>query len=135
MTIFPENILNQETLTIDSIIAKMSYFFEQTHLYHLQTYSHSEHKALNELYDALLDFKDEIAEKLMGYSGRRIRAYKIEPLQDYIEGASTKLTLDIIAFAKKLESFGASNNMPDINNIAQSLSGTAAKSKFLLSMK
>lgn len=135
MAIFPENILNQETLTIDNIIAKMSYFFEQTHLYHLQTYSHAEHKALNELYDGLLDFKDEIAEKLMGYSGRRIKAYKIEPLQEYADGCSIKLTSDIIAFAKKLETFGTMNDMPDINNIAQSLSGLASQKKYLLTMR
>lgn len=135
MAIFPEELLNKDVLTIDNVVAKMSYFFEQTHLYHLQTFSHSEHKALNELYDSLLDFKDEIAEKLMGYSGKRIKAYRIEPLLEYSEGCSIKLVSDIILFAKKLELFGTVNNMPDINNIAQSLSGTAAQKKYLLTLK
>jgi hypothetical protein len=35
---------------------------------------------------------------------------------------------------KKLEEFGASNNMPDIENMAQSFSGEAAKIKYRLTL-
>jgi len=31
--------------------------------------------------------------------------------------------------------YGATNNMPDIENVAQSLSGTAAKTKYLLTFE
>jgi len=37
-------------------------------------------------------------------------------------------------FAKQLQTYGASMNMPDIENVAQSLSGTAAKTKYLLTL-
>jgi len=45
-----------------------------------------------------------------------------------------QVATEVIAFAKQLENYGASNNMPDIENIAQSLSGSAAQIKYLLTL-
>jgi hypothetical protein len=41
---------------------------------------------------------------------------------------------ELISFAKQLEEFGKENNMPDIENVAQSLSGEAAQTKYRLTL-
>jgi hypothetical protein len=55
-------------------------------------------------------------------------------LKDYGLGVAEQVVSELISFAKQLENYGASNNMPDIENIAQSLSGEAAKTKYLLTL-
>ena len=109
----------------------MSYFFEQIHLLHLQTPSHAEHSALN-FWDYVVDAKDEILEKLMGYESRKIKSYKINPLMDYTPGAPSKVVGEVKDFAKQLESWADSKGYGDISNLAQSLSGEAAKTLYLL---
>ena len=71
----------------------------------------------------------------MGYNGG-IRAKIGNPgqLKDYAPGVSEGVVAELISFAKQLQNYGASNNMPDIENVAQALSGTAAKTKYLLTL-
>jgi hypothetical protein len=86
------------------------------------------------LYDAVFDLKDEIIEKIMGYAGTRAKIGAPGALKDYSPGVSTQVVTELMTFAKQLQNYGASNNMPDIENVAQSLSGTAAKTKYLLTL-
>lgn len=132
-SLFPQDMIISSggELTIETVAAKMSYFFEQIHLLHLQTPSHAEHSALN-FWDYVVDAKDEILEKLMGYEGRKIKAYKIDALTDYVPGAPSKVVGDVKTFAKQLQNFGDAKGYGDISNIAQSLSGEAAKTLYLL---
>jgi hypothetical protein len=132
-SLFPQDMIISSggELTIETVAAKMSYFFEQIHLLHLQTPSHAEHSALN-FWDYVVDAKDEILEKLMGYEGRKIKAYKIDALTDYVPGAPSKVVGDVKTFAKQLQSFGDAKGYGDISNIAQALSGEAAKTLYLL---
>lgn len=134
-SLFPEEMMEGKgasSLTLETIAGKLTYFHEQLHLLHWQTSSYAEHVALGGLYDYVQDVKDEIVEKIMGYTGKKPRAFKIEPLADNADCRGVVSSL--IAFAKQLEEFGESNNMPDIENISQSLSGEAAKVKFLLTL-
>lgn len=135
-SLFPEDMLSNATsaLTLDSIKAKLSYFELQSHEYHWQTTSLAEHLALGDLYDLVFDLKDEIVEKIMGYTGTRVKATKVEEIKNYSAGAPNQLVAAIITFAKQLEEYGEENNMPDIENIAQSLSGDAAKIKYRLTL-
>jgi len=120
------------SLTLDSVAAKLSFFYEQTHLLHWQTTSYAEHVALGSFYDKLVDFKDEIVEKLMGYTGTRVKAFKIEALSNAAD--AKQLVQDVATFAKDLEEWAEENNYPDVENIAQSLSGEAAKTLYLLTL-
>lgn len=135
-SLFPEEMMENagNSLTLETIGAKLSYFYEQLHLLHFQTTSYAEHQALGIIYDKVGDFQDEITEKIMGYSGRRIKAYKIDALKDYSPGAPVQTVKDLVSFAKALEEFGEANNMPDIENVAQSLSGEAAQTLYRLSL-
>jgi len=136
-SLFPEEMMESKSLnalTLETISGKISYFYEQLHLLHWQTTSFAEHEALGKLYDKVGDFQDEIVEKIMGYSGRRIKAFRIDVLKDYDSSMPNKVVKDLISFAKELEEFGESNNMPDIENVAQSLSGEAAQTIYRLTL-
>ena len=134
-SLFPEELMESKgssSLTLETIAGKLTYFHEQLHLLHWQTSSYAEHQALGGLYDYVHDVKDEIVEKIMGYTGKKPRAFKVEPLSD--STTSSSVVASLISFASQLEEFGEANNMPDIENISQSLSGEAAKTKFLLTL-
>ncbi len=133
-SLFPQEMLSKATdseLSLESIAAKLTYFHEQLHLTHWQTTSYAEHQATGALYDYVHDFKDGLIEKLMGYTGKRPGAYRIEPLTDC---TAEKCTSDIMAFASSLKMYGEKNSYHDVCNLADSLSGEAAKTKYLLTL-
>jgi DNA-binding ferritin-like protein len=136
-SLFPEKMISTASgdLSPDTIATKLTYFELQLHNLHWGTRSYAEHQALGGLYDSVFDLKDEIVEKIMGYNnGMRAKIGNPGQLKDYAPGVSDAVVSELISFAKQLENYGASNNMPDIENIAQSLSGTAAKTKYLLTL-
>ncbi len=133
-SLFPQEMLSKATdseLSLESIAAKLTYFHEQLHLTHWQTTSYAEHQATGALYDYVHDFKDGLIEKLMGYTGKRPGAYKIEPLTDC---TAQQCVSDIMAFASSLKMYGEKNSYHDVCNLADSLSGEAAKTKYLLTL-
>lgn len=135
-SLFPQEMLSSASgdLSPDAIATKLTYFELQLHNLHWATRSYAEHQALGGLYDAVFDLKDEIVEKIMGYSGIRAKIGNPGQLKDYAPGVSEQVVSELISFAKQLQNYGASMNMPDIENVAQSLSGTAAKTKYLLTL-
>jgi len=135
-SLFPDEMMESKGsgLTLETIAGKLSYFYEQLHLLHFQTTSFAEHEALGKIYDKVGDLQDEIIEKIMGYTGKRVRAYKIDALRDYSSGMPTQVVKELVTFAKQLEEFGEANNMPDIENVAQSLSGEAAQTLYRLTL-
>jgi hypothetical protein len=70
----------------------------------------------------------------MGYTGTRTKAMPVEPIKNYTPGLSNQVVTELISFAKQLENFGGSSNMPDIENLAQGLSGSAAQIKYRLTL-
>ena len=136
-SLFPSEMMENamgSALTPETIAGKLSYFYEQLHLLHWKTSSYAEHQALGIIYDKVGDFQDEIVEKIMGYKGTKVKAFKIDVLKDYSPGAPMQVVGDLITFAKQLEEYGEANNMPDIENVAQSLSGEAAQTKYRLTL-
>jgi len=136
LSIFPEGMMESagSSLSLDSVKAKLNYFELQLHELHWQTRGFAEHEALGKIYDRVFDLKDEIVEKIMGYTGVRTKAMPIQQIKDYSPGMSEQVIGELIRFAKQLEEFGEANNMPDIENIAQSLSGDAAQTKYRLTL-
>jgi hypothetical protein len=130
-SLFPQEMLSSGDMSLESIASKLTYFHEQLHLTHWQTTSYAEHKALGKLYEYVQDFKDDVIEKLMGYTGKRPAPYKIEPL---INCTGNECVSNILSFASSLKSYGESNGYHDIANLADALSGEAAKTKYLLTL-
>jgi hypothetical protein len=118
-------------MTIERIAAKLTYFHEQLHLIHWQTSSYAEHQATGALYDYVHDFKDGVVEKIMGYTGRRPGVFKIDAL---ISCTAMSCVEDLCNFANQLKRYGDMNGYHDIGNLADALSGEAAKTKYLLTL-
>ena len=133
-SLFPDEMMENKGsngLTLESIAAKLTYFHEQLHLLHWQTTSYAEHQALGGLYDYVHDFKDDIVEKIMGYTGKRPTPYKIEALTNC---TASQCVSDLMNFATALKGYGERNAYHDVCNLADSLSGEAAKVKYLLTL-
>jgi DNA-binding ferritin-like protein len=132
-SLFPQDMLNSFSaeLTLESIAAKLTHFHEQLHLIHWQTTSYAEHQATGALYDYVQDFKDGLIEKIMGYTGKRPSPYKIEPLTNC---TASQCVNDLLAFASQLKAYGEKNAYHDVCNLADELSGQAAKTRYLLTL-
>lgn len=130
-TLFPEKMKMQASgsMTLESIAAKLAYFTLQVQQIHWETTSHAEHSALN-FYDEIFDFRDDVMEKLMGYMGRRPKGYKVDPI---LEGQSgMEYVTEVKDFAYALYEWAGANHYCDVENMAQDLSGRAAKTLYLL---
>jgi len=133
MSLFPDSMMRQPSeLSLESVAGKLTYFHEQLHLLHWTTMSYAEHMALGGLYDYVHDFKDGVLEKLMGYANRKVRAFKIEPISEGV--VANTIVSDLITFAHELKNWARMNDYDDIENLAQSLSGEAAKTRYLLTL-
>jgi hypothetical protein len=130
-SLFPEEMMKSGELNLETIAGKLTYFHEQLHLTHWQTTSYAEHKSLGKLYEYVQEFKDGVIEKLMGYTGKRPAPYKIEPL---INCTGNECVSNLLSFASSLKSYGEANSYHDIANLADALSGEAAKTKYLLTL-
>lgn len=130
-SLFPEEMMKSGELNLETIVGKLTYFHEQLHLLHWQTKSYAQHKALGKIYEYVQDFKDGVVEKLMGYTGKRPGAYKIEALSATDPTAVVTALMD---FASNLKRYAESNSYHDIANLADALSGEAAKTKYLLTL-
>ncbi len=132
-SLFPEDMMSKSggAMTLETIAAKLSFFHEQLHLLHWQTSSYAEHQALGGLYDYVHDFKDGLIEKIMGYTGKRPSAYKIDPLTAM---PAASVVSELMSFASSLKDYGEANSYHDVCNLADSLSGEAAKVRYLLTL-
>jgi len=130
-SLFPEEMMKSGELNLETIAGKLTYFHEQLHLLHWQTKSYAEHKALGKLYEYVQDFKDGVIEKIMGYTGKRPGVYKIEALSTVDANSVVTALMD---FSSNLKSYAESNSYHDIANLADALSGEAAKTKYLLTL-
>ena len=130
-SLFPDEMMKSGELNLETIAGKLTYFHEQLHLTHWQTTSYAEHKSLGKLYEYVQEFKDDVIEKLMGYTGKRPAPYKIEPL---INCTGSECVSNLLSFASSLKSYAESNSYHDIANLADALSGEAAKTKYLLTL-
>jgi hypothetical protein len=130
-SLFPDEMMKSGELNLETIAGKLTHFHEQLHLTHWQTTSYAEHQALGALYDYVHDFKDGLIEKIMGYTGKRPSAYKIDPLTAM---PAASVVSELMSFASSLKDYGEANSYHDVCNLADSLSGEAAKTKYLLTL-
>lgn len=132
-----EKEMEKSTMTPEDIRNKLFYFHQAAHVFHQETMGGWEHDALGKLYTELVEFKDDIPEKIMGYmGGERIGSFKALPVPEYTgKESSNKLVKEIMDFAYKLEKWAEEKEFCDISNIAQSLSGLGAKTVYRLTLK
>jgi hypothetical protein len=131
-SLFPEEMIKSSDMSLEGIASKLTYFHEQLHLLHWQTNSYAEHQALGGLYDYVHDFKDGVIEKLMGYMNKRPTSVKMEQLSP--SATPSSVVSELLSFSSSLKSYAESNGFHDISNLADALSGEAAKTRYLLTL-
>lgn len=62
------------------VASKLFHARTQIHVYHLQTKSYAQHKALDEAYNGILDLTDAYIETIQGKLGMILTGYKTYPL-------------------------------------------------------
>lgn len=127
----------ESKMTPDMIRDRLFYFRDAAHHYHQETKGGWEHDALGKLYDGISDFEDDIPEKIMGYMGGK-RLGKLNRIQvpEYSSSAdSMKLAKDLIDFSYEVYEWAGDNKFCDVENLAQGLSGLAAKTVYRLTLQ
>ncbi len=129
-----KNILNEqkEDNKFNVIISKLLHSRNQVHVFHLQTKSFAEHKALNDYYDDVVDMIDGLVESFQGKYGI-ITSYESYKILNYENNEQ------VIKYFNELESNIENNrkNIKDsyiqnqIDNVVQLINSTLYKLKFL----
>lgn len=129
-SIFPKTMLEKKTpsLTMEAMIERLLYFQIEVQMIHWKTKNYAEHKATGSLYEYIIDFKDDLVEKIMGYTGATpttiaVFSYKEENLPTILSR--------IQDFSNQLKMYGEKNGYHDVCNKADELSGMIAKTKYL----
>jgi hypothetical protein len=130
-SIFSDELLSSEQLSLESIAGKLYYFEAQLQLIHWQTGSYAEHKATGDLYEYISEFRDGVIEKLMGYMKKKPGVFKIPP----IKLTDTMVVAEeLCSWTYKLYEWAGEHDYCDIENLAQEANGEANKLKYLLTL-
>ena len=131
-SLFPEDMMNMKSngggMTLESIASKLITMELQLQLIHWQTSSYAEHKATGGMYEYLQSFRDNVTEKLMGYTGKKVSTMSVGSLSST---SAMSVGMEICSFASSLKSYAEANNYMDIANMADELSGEGSKFKYL----
>ena len=73
-------------MTFVEFISQLHDSKQQSIVWHHQTTSYAEHKALNNYYDEILEKIDDLVESVSGTYGRPVN-YSVAPLQNYKDNA------------------------------------------------
>lgn len=120
---------------LDYLITQLYMIPNKFQFCHHLTTSYSQHKGLDFGYDETSSMKDEIVEKLIGYTGTRFNRINLTPLEGFNEGSTPyEVAQEVISFGKRLEAYAENKQFADICNLAQSYSGIGAKVLYLLSL-
>lgn len=125
----------EEIKGVSDVAAKMNYFHIQLHYMHWQTTSYEQHIALGKLYETVADMKDEIVEKLIGYTSIRPVVKEVTGIKNISDYSPDSAVKQLVIYANKLDKWASSKGYVDVSQLAQTLSGEAAKTLYLLSLK
>jgi len=114
----------------------VSYLFHsstQVHVFHLQTKSYAEHKALNKYYDGIVDLTDSLIESFQG-KYNILTGYENYALDDYKDNAQTIVYFK--ALLKTVETLRTSVSSDSylqnqIDTIIELITSTLYKLRFL----
>ena len=114
------------------MVCKILHSRNQSHIFHLQTQSYAEHKALNDYYDGVLGLFDGIVESYQGKYGI-IKTYKTFKIEQYKNCKKTisyfeRLLGDIDNLRESVEDSYIQNQ---IDTVEELINSTLYKLKFL----
>lgn len=109
---------------IDKLINKVFESRNAAHLKHWKTTSFSEHQALGEFYENVIEIMDKYAEAHIGAFG------SVEDIPEDVENVAKLIKEDIIWLTKNREKI--SKNVPALENILDELTGQYMSTLFKL---
>jgi hypothetical protein len=108
---------------------------EQIRIYHWQTKSYSEHKALGNLYESLSEQIDDFVEVYFGKYGRRTEGVSMDfSLDNYEQGKTLLLLDDAVQFLTNEIPVLLSEGDSDLLNIRDEMLAKINKTKYLLTL-
>lgn len=122
--------------SLSDLFVDMLALRDQSHIFHWQTYSHSQHVALSEYYEKYIDLVDDLAEMIMGALQERpsVEGQVIE-LHDYSE----KALADYLVNAREVFDNHAKEVIPEtyseIHNKIEEVVELIDKLSYLLTLK
>jgi hypothetical protein len=114
------------------IAEKLLHSRNQIHIFHLQTKSYAEHKALNDYYDGVLDLFDGLVESYQGKHGI-ITNYQCDGFEDYSSGEQVIQYLEDLedSIESLRKSVKESYIQNQIDTVEELINSTLYKLKFL----
>ena len=116
----------------EEMVSKLLHSRTQSHVFHLQTKSYAEHKALQDYYEDVVDLIDEITESYQGKYGI-IEGYKSYDIVKYQNNSQIiKYFQDLENDVEKLrETIKESYLQSEIDNVTKLINSTIYKLKYL----
>jgi hypothetical protein len=130
-TYFVNESIN-ESVESDNIINTLQLIDVKLELFHHNTKSFSQHKAFDDIYEAFDWYKDDLIEKIIGYTGDRYTSVKVDAT--YSDSTGLEIVNDLQNLSQILANFAETNKYADLKNISDSLSGLSAKLNYLLTL-
>jgi hypothetical protein len=130
-TYFVNESIN-ESVESDNIINFLQLIDVKLELFHHNTKSFSQHKAFDDIYEAFDWYKDDLIEKIIGYTGDRYTSVKVDAT--YSDSTGLEIVNDLQNLSQTLATFAETNKYADLKNISDSLSGLSAKLNYLLTL-
>lgn len=134
-TNFFGNLPEKPTMDVNRMASFFTQMIAKVHYCHHNTTSFAQHKATDKFYDALVDLKDEMLEKAIGYTGIRYTKVTLQDVEGAVDTMLYSLCEETCGFVDELKSWADMNMYHDLCNLADTLSGEAAKFKYLLTLK
>jgi len=120
---------DKEIIEVGSLLG----ILEQSRIFHWQTPSYSEHKALGGYYEGLVDLIDSFTESAMGQVGvprgnwtLNLRNYGEYDLEEFMNNSLSDL--------KKMKT-SVSEDMSDLQNILDEMIGLTTRTRYLLHLQ
>lgn len=123
-------------MTPEYIVGKLFSYHNTAHFYHLQTDTIGKHLLLDELYKALVEFKDEIAEYLLGVQvPKRLDQVIIDQLLPYSDEHMLAFINEGFNFSIALCEYAEAHNEEELCNMASDLQKAFNKSRLFTTYK
>lgn len=134
----PGGTKKEKNSPVSLIALKNLHYTSQIKLFHWQTKSYSEHKALDSLFSELVELADELVESTMGKYGRPVlndvqNSYQLD---NYQEGSLENFMDSLIScYTQECKNSLNPQSDSDLLNIIDEMVALVNKTKYLLSLK
>lgn len=129
-----ENTSKPGDLTVTEIANVLMRADVQFHIFHFDTRSYAQHKALDKFYSGIIDKSDEIIEVVLGRLNTRLGQVQMKPLSQFSDQTLRSEIDDLHTFSERLFDWANDKNYQDVSNLAAELQQLCNQTKYLLTL-